>query len=80
MELTIITPLQKNLYTIAWIELNTEQGNFVIQLGHVPMIITLSPHEKVTFCLNNGKRESLMVRQGIAHITRTTTTLILNEQ
>lgn len=78
MELTIITPTSAQKISIAWLEINTPVGNFVIQPGHAPMVVTLSPKEKVMYGLENGKRESIMVNLGTAHITRTAVTLLLN--
>ena len=79
MELIIISPLAHKNFNVSWLEINTAAGNFVIQPGHVPTIMTLTPEQKFTFCLNNGKRESIVIKQGVIHITRTTATLILNE-
>jgi F0F1-type ATP synthase epsilon subunit len=79
MDLTIVCPLEHKTLSITWLEINTAVGNFVIQPGHVPTIMTLTPGEKVTFCLSNGKRESMLIKHGIVHITRTSATLILNE-
>ena len=78
MELTIITPTKKNTYNVAWVELNTPAGNFVIARGHAPMIITLSPEKPVIYELNTGKDASETITGGIAHITRKSVTLILN--
>ena len=80
MELIIISPTYRHTYTITWLEINTPAGNFVIQPEHAPSIMTLSPHEKITFCLKNGKRESITIRQGVVHITRTDATILLNDQ
>jgi F0F1-type ATP synthase epsilon subunit len=79
MELTIITPTQQLVFTITWLELNTPSGNFVIQPERAATILTLSPQQKFTFCLENGKRESMLVRQGVAHITRNSATIVINE-
>jgi F0F1-type ATP synthase epsilon subunit len=79
MKFTIVSPYDKKIYAISWIELNTPVGNFVIQPGHAPTILTLSAGEKITFGLANGKRESLAIKQGIAHITRDSATVILSE-
>jgi F0F1-type ATP synthase epsilon subunit len=79
MKLSIISPFSKKIVDIAWIELNTQAGNFVIQPGHVPIILTLTPGKEITFCLTNGKQESFIISQGIIDITRTQATLLLNE-
>lgn len=80
MKLYIVSPFEKKTVDIAWLELNTQIGNFVIQLGHVPTILTLAPNKELTFCLTNGKQESFVIKQGIAHITRIDITLLLNEE
>lgn len=80
MKLYIISPFSKKTLDIVWIELNTPVGNFVIQPGHAPTILTLAPHKEVTFCLKSGKQESFMAKQGIADITRTAATILLSEE
>jgi len=79
MDLIIITPVQELIYGITWLEINTPVGNFVIQPGHAPTVLTLAANEKITFCLKNGKRESMPIKQGVVHITRTAATIIMNE-
>lgn len=80
MTLDIITPLRTLHYDVAWLEVNTSMGNFVIQKGHVPTILILSPHEEISFRLKNGKEESILVQSGIVEVTREKSTVILNEQ
>ncbi len=79
MELSIITPTYKKLYAIAWIELETTTGNFVIQPGHAPTILLLTPNNNAIFCLSNGKQETIAIKEGgVAHIQRYSATLLLN--
>ena len=79
MKFTTISPYDKTVHAISWIELNTPTGNFVIQPGHAPTVLTLTSGEKVTFGLANGKRESFVVTRGIVHITRDSVMILLNE-
>lgn len=79
MELSIISPLQKKTFNIAWIEINTPVGSFVIQPGHSPMIIGLAQNKTITFCLMNGKQESFIVEHGFIEITKTAATVLLNK-
>jgi F0F1-type ATP synthase epsilon subunit len=79
MDFTIISPLSKKTYPVNWIEINTPKGNFVIQPGHAPMIISLSKKRPLTFGLKTGKRESITIQEGIISITRTHATLITNQ-
>lgn len=79
MELKIIGPEGTKVHEILWIELNTKSGNFVIQHGHTPMIVSLSPNKDVIFCLKNGKQETFAPTGGVAEITRKSATLLLTQ-
>ena len=80
MELKIIRPSGSEQFDVVTVELNTPEGNIVILKEHVPMIVTLTQGKEIGFILKSGKRESVLVRQGIAHITRTNVTVMLNEK
>ena len=79
MKLSIITPQYVQKYTVTWIDLYTPEGNLIIQPNHAPVILILSPGKEVTFCLKNGKQESIMVTQGIIEIMRTYAILLINK-
>ena len=79
MKLYIISPLYKRTEVIAWIELNTGAGNFIIQNGHAPTLLSLAPEQEVTFRLDSGKNEALLVHRGFANVTRDSVTLLLNK-
>ena len=79
MELRIISTKQAKSHTIAWLELETPNGNFVIQPGHAPMITSLSPKQPITFRLKNGKQETITPQAGVAEITRDKATLLISE-
>lgn len=79
MILDIITPLQTWHHDVAWLEINTNVGNFIIQKGHAPTILVLSPGQEISFRLKNGKEESILVQSGIVQVTREKSTIILNE-
>lgn len=78
MELQIISPLESQTYDIAWVELITDEGGFIIQKGHAPMVLILAHNKEITFRLKTGKEESRAFRQAIADITRTAVTIIAN--
>lgn len=78
MQLQIVSPDKKETHEIAWIELNTPTGNYIIQPGHAPMILTLSSKQPFIFAHKNGKEEIVMVDRGIAEITRTEVTILLS--
>lgn len=80
MDFTIICPTSKKTYEIMWLEINTPKGNFIIQPGHAPMIISLSKKRPITFSLKNGKRESIIIQEGVVSIDRTHATVITNQE
>ncbi len=69
----------KKIVDIAWLEVNTPVGNFVMQRGHAPMILVLSPNKPLIYCLQNGEQESTTIAGGILHITREQATVILTQ-
>ena len=77
MKLEIVSANEHSSYQVAWIELNTLVGNFIIQMGHAPTILSLAPNKTVTFRLKNGKQKTIIVLHGIAHVAREATTLIV---
>lgn len=79
MKLEIISPEQTESFNVAWIEINTPTGNFVIQQGHAPTILILSPEKLLNFCLDSGKKESRMIKRGIIEIGRDKATLLVNK-
>jgi F0F1-type ATP synthase epsilon subunit len=79
MKLNIISPTSKKIIDVAWVELNTVTGNYVIQPGHAPTFLTLAPNKDMTLCLTNGKQETFNVSQAIAEITRESVTILVSE-
>ena len=77
MDLHIISPDYELTKKIAWIELNTPRGNYIIQQGHIPFIIPLSPQEPLTFQLESGKQQTIDVLDGIVEVTRTKVIVII---
>ena len=78
MQLIIISPEKKESVDVAWVELNTPTGNYIIQPGHAPMIVTLSPQQAFVYAHKNGKEEIVMVERAIAEITRSQVNILLS--
>jgi F0F1-type ATP synthase epsilon subunit len=77
MKLHIITTQKTNELEINWIEFNTPTGNMVIQEGHAPVIIELSSGYELLYQLKSGQTESMMIVQGVAHVTRAGVKILL---
>ncbi len=78
MKLTIMHPNQTIEHMIVWLEVITPQGSFIIQKEHIPTVFTLIPGSSLSFCLKNGKQESLHITQGVVEITRTSARALLS--
>lgn len=78
MIFTIITPSLSYEHSVEWVELNTPTGNYVILEGHAPMVLVLQPESNYSYLIN-AERDAITrpLSKGIAHITRTQVTLIL---
>lgn len=80
MDIHIIRPTGKKKITVSWIEVNTDVGNFVIQRGHAPMILTLPEKQPIRVLLTSGKEEIIEVPSGgILEVQRESLKLLLNE-
>lgn len=77
MKVTISTPEYQATYNVAWLEINTPTGNYVIQKGHAPTIMNLSPKKAVIFRLQTGKQENITVKFGVVYIDRTSATIVM---
>ena len=79
MKLTIISPKEVIEHSIVWLEITTNQGNFVIQAEHAPTLFTLAQDKPISFCLKNGKQESLFIKNGVVEISRKSALILLSE-
>ncbi|OGB97194.1 hypothetical protein A3F06_02280 [candidate division TM6 bacterium RIFCSPHIGHO2_12_FULL_36_22] len=77
MELVISSPLQRNVHDVAWVELNSDVGNLIIQPSHAPMVIALKRDSQVIYGLMSGKQDTITVVSGIAHVTRESVLLLV---
>lgn len=78
MNLSIISPEQKNNYKVAWIEVQTEVGSFVLQPGHAPMVLVLASNKPLLFRLESGKEKSINIANGVIEVGRASAIVLIN--
>lgn len=79
IKLTIVSVKSKIEHEVSWIEINTPDGNFVIQPFHTPTTFVLSAHKEFLYCLKTGKHETLIPEEpAILYISRSKALLLLN--
>jgi len=79
MKLLIVSPQKQEEYAIAWIEINTPDGNFVIQPGYTTTTFILTPDKSCIFCLKTGKKESITpTHTSLLNVQGDILTLLLN--
>lgn len=79
MNLHVVDPEKSETISVAWLEVNTPVGNFVIQPGHVPTVLTLTKERPVILALENGKFKTLSVVNGLVKVTREDVTLFAQQ-
>jgi len=79
MKLTIISPESEETLDVAWVEVNTHAGNFIVLQDHAPLVATLKLNETVTICLENGKQENIQPEGGIIEVHRKQVKLLLTK-
>lgn len=77
MMLAIVSPTYSTNVEIDWIELNTPVGNFVIEQGHIPTIVTLVPNAPCIFMTTAGSQEIIKPQSAIAEISRSEVTIFM---
>ncbi len=78
MQLHIVGIDQSQHHKVLWVELQTTQGNLVVQPEHAPTVVALQPGSQVRFCLDSSKQKVFEVSSGFAHITRHEVTILLD--
>lgn len=79
MKLTIVSLKGKTEQHVAWIEINTPDGNFVLQPNYSPTTFILVTHKDFTYCLATGKLETITLeKQALLSVTRTSALLLLS--
>lgn len=63
MELTIQTPEESTTVTVVWIDLTTDEGNFIVQSDYIDTVFALSQNKEFTYCLATGKQHSFPLTQ-----------------
>ncbi len=78
MKLTIISSKKKEEHLVAWIEINTIEGNCIIQPDHAPTTYILSVAQEFLYCLKIGKHETITIEKtAILDVNRKEAILIL---
>lgn len=77
MELTLIGPTSSQTLDINWIEVSTNEGDFVVLPGHAPMIIVLAANKEITMERTDGSTMVMTIAAGFLEVTRTSVMLIL---
>ncbi len=80
MQLQIISPENSSIYDIVWIEVSTSVGNFIIQDGYEPTILSLKDNGPVLFRLYDGDQKRVILLNATAEILRSKITILASSQ
>ena len=80
MKLRIVSPTKSTELEVVWLEINTPDGNFIIQSGYIPTTFLLAPNKEMHYCFKTGKQESISIAKGgILEITKQEVIALLKE-
>lgn len=80
MKFSIIKPLVTEVLKTEWIEIPTDQGKFIVEKEHMPMIVFLNEKEKIQVKLHDNSIIDLPLYGGIVKIDRDHVTLIVTHE
>ncbi len=84
LELTIISPTSKSVVNVAWVEVETLDGNRVILPAHEPFLAVLKKHSSLIYATPLGvdgatAQTSIIIKDGIVSVTRSSVCVIIDE-
>ena len=80
MKFILISPTKSKEMDVEWIEVQTQESNFVIKKGHAPIIVILAPNKELSLGLKDGSTTIMTVAGGILEVNRNTATLLLTNE
>lgn len=80
MKFILISPTKSKEMDVEWIEVQTQESNFVIKKGHAPIIVILAPNKELSLGLQDGSTTIMTVAGGILEVNRSTATLLLTNE
>lgn len=80
MKFILISPTKSKEMDVEWIEVQTQESNFVIKKGHAPIIVILAPNKELSLGLKDGSTTIMTVAGGILEVNRSTATLLLTNE
>lgn len=79
MELHILSPKERKIFTIDWLEITTPAGNMIIQPFHAPFIANIFPNSNVIIA-QGAHRTTINVSVGSIKVASDTVTLLMHEE
>lgn len=80
MNLELLMTSSHQSHSVDWCELPAVTGDMVVQPGHAPTVVRLKPHSTIRYLLTRHESpQSITISSGIAHITRTSITIIVTQ-
>ncbi len=80
MKFILISPTKSKEMDVEWIEVQTQESNFVIKKGHAPIIVILAPNKELSLGLRDGSTTIMTVAGGILEVNRDKATLLLTNE
>lgn len=79
MKLVIVSPTSKKELDVKWVEVNSAQGNFIIEPGHASLIARLEPGKELTASRDDDTVERFVVADGVLKVHNDIVTVVLTQ-
>lgn len=79
MDLKIISSAYAKHHSVQWVEMSTSEGDQIIEEGHAPTVLFLKPDSEIVFSDGGNTPHKVLVKQALAHITRTNVTILVTK-
>lgn len=80
MKLSIIKPVSTDFYKTIWVEIPTNNGKFIVEHEHMPMIVILNDKEKMQLKLIDESIIDLPRYGGIVKIDRNEISVVITKE
>jgi F0F1-type ATP synthase epsilon subunit len=80
MQVRLLSPTSFQVVDARWIEVNTDVGNFVIERGHMPMVLALANNKPLILGLPDDSRKVINITTGgIVEVSRSLISVFLDQ-
>ncbi len=79
LTLEIIGSMQSEIHSVAWVEIESPTGSFLVGYDHMPLISLIKKRSTLTFRKINGEERHIDIAGGIFKVADNKATILLEQ-